>query len=351
MNFRSILFIAPNYKKRKGGIASVLNKYAENIEEFQFFSSTNFQNKTLSFVFLAPNLLYYFLLLLLKRQYQIIHIHGASKGSFYRKYWFYFLSKKVFSKKVIYHIHGGKYHLFYKNASPFIRKRIKEMIINSDVLIVLSHEWKTYFKTTFHHNNIQVVKNIVDKTDAKTKKISSKRKFVFLGKIGDNKGVFDLLKLLATNPNYYKTKMKLKIGGDGEVNRLKKYIKENNLADYVEYLGWISGEEKNRLLKNSDIMILPSYNEGLPISLLEAMSYSMPIIATNVGGIPKILDNYKNGIMIEPGNLDTIKKAITFYIENPQKVNTHGARSYEKVKEFFPNKVFNELDEIYKNLT
>ena len=95
---------------------------------------------------------------------------------------------------------------------------------------------------------------------------------------------------------------------------------------------------------------MPSYNEGLPISLLEGMSYSMPIIATNVGGIPQILKHNINGISVAPGDKKQLAEAIKFYIENTEKLVEHGKASYQQAKNFFPSKVINELEGIYRNL-
>lgn len=350
MDFNSILFVAPNYKKRKGGIASVLTNYKKNIQNFNFFPSAYFSSKWLNFSFLPFTLLCFIFYLIINPKIKIVHIHGASRGSFYRKYFFFFIAQKVFHKKVIYHIHGGGFHLFYKNASKNVKCYIERMIDDSDSLIVLSQEWEAYFRKTFQQKNIRVINNIVEKQKEEEKQDIDIITLLFLGKIGSGKGIYDLLNAIVNNREKFKNKIQLVIGGDGEVNKLLKLIKEYELESIVSYIGWVSGERKKQLFKEATIMILPSYKEGLPISLLEAMSYSMPIISTNVGGIPQILEEDINGKLVEPGNTNAIKEAIFYYINNKDQIKIHGKSSYNKVQSFFPKNVIQNLSEIYSGI-
>nr|WP_170235045.1 glycosyltransferase family 4 protein [Bizionia gelidisalsuginis] len=349
--FNQVLYVAPNFKRRKGGIASVLELYSQKVGiNFNFYPSAFFQNTILNFLFLPFSLFYYCFYLLFNPKLKIIHIHGASRGSFYRKYFYILISKTIFKKKMIYHIHGAEYHLFYKNASLFVRKRIEHIIEMSDALIVLSEEWKDYYFKTFNKEKIYVVNNIVEKREVFKKQINPIISILFLGKIGQRKGVFDLLEVLKIHKNELLGLVNINIGGNGETSLLKLKIKEFELEDIVNYVGWVTGDKKDLLYKSNDVIILPSYNEGLPISLLEAMSYAMPLISTNVGGIPQILEDKVNGIMIEPGNKEQIFEAIKFYVDNPNKIVNHGANSYMRITPFFPEEVMKQLEIIYNEI-
>lgn len=107
--------------------------------------------------------------------------------------------------------------------------------------------------------------------------------------MGKRKGIYDLLDVLSEHREEFLNKLEFLFGGDGDVEQVQAIIKEQNLNNIAKYQGWVSGIKKERLLNQADAYILPSYNEGLPISVLEAMSYSLPIISTTVGGIPEIL--------------------------------------------------------------
>ena len=171
---------------------------------------------------------------------------------------------------------------------------------------------------------------------------------IFLGRIGKRKGIFDLLKAITNQKSDFRNKLKLIVGGDGDIKLLEETIEQNQIGDMVNFVGWVRGDKKEELLNNSDILILPSYNEGLPISILEGMSFSMPIISTDVGGIPQVVVNNENGKVVKPGDIKGIEEAIMYYLEDLEKVNEHGSMSYKKVSPFFPKNVMNELESIYQ---
>ena len=352
MDYKKILFVSPNYK-RKGGIASVVSEYKKYTgPNFRYFSSIDSSNKVFNMLFFPIKILYFIIYLLINRDIKIVHIHGASRGSFYRKYVIFLISKYFFDKKVIYHIHGGEYHLFVQEVFPIIKKNIRNFIKNTDTLIVLSKQWELFFSNMFKSKSIEVVNNIVPLPNIKEKNKNRVAlvRLLFLGKIDKGKGIFDVLESVKKNKELFENKIKIIVGGDGEVDMLKRIILEDHLSNIVEYVGWVTGEKKNLLFLESDIMLLPSYNEGLPISLLEALSYKMPLISTHVGGISEILEHKKNGFVVEAGNIDQITESLRFYLENKSLIKLHGDNSYRIANKYFPEFVFNQLDKIYKDL-
>lgn len=122
------------------------------------------------------------------------------------------------------------------------------------------------------------------------------------------------------------------------------------MESFITYEGWIAGQKKIDCLNWEDVYILPSYNEGLPIAILEAMAYSHPVISTPVGGIPEVIKTGGNGILVKPGDTVAIAEAIKFYIENHDAISKQGDKAYSVVQDFFPEKVFGDLTKIYKSI-
>jgi glycosyltransferase involved in cell wall biosynthesis len=289
--------------------------------------------------------------LLKNRKIAIIHIHGASYGSFYRKYIIFIIGKYIFRKKIIYHIHGGGFQIFYDKANPFSKRLIKRFLSQSDIVICVSQSWYEYYNQNFKFKALWVLPNIIDyPTILKETSKVDYLTFLFLGLICEEKGIFDLLKVIVKDKEQYRGKIKLLIGGNGETHRLLDLIEKQQINDIVQFLGWITKEEKIDALNKADIYILPSYNEGLPISILESMSYGSAIISTNVGGIPEIVRNEENGLIIEPGNLDQLEQSLGFFLENPEVIKEYGAISQQLVKDFLPDSVIGKLSDIYKSL-
>ena len=103
-------------------------------------------------------------------------------------------------------------------------------------------------------------------------------------------------------------KIPLIIAGDGEISKLRTLLQEKSLLGNVEFPGWIRGEQKEKLLQESTYFLFPSYNEGMPMAVLEAMAYGMGIVAGNVGGIPKLIEDGKSGYLCTPGDTDGISE-------------------------------------------
>ncbi|GAA0872762.1 hypothetical protein GCM10009117_19090 [Gangjinia marincola] len=350
-DFDKVVFIGPNYHRRRGGIASVLKTYATFIgKDFNFFSSALVQNKHINFL-LLPFRLFHFLIYLIcyYRRIAIIHIHGASYGSFYRKYMF-FLIVKLLRKKVVYHIHGGKYPIFYQNSGFLVKNAVSHMINSCHGLIVLSQEWKEYFEKEFSNQNIYILNNPIIRGTPRPKNFDQKKNLLFLGTINQDKGIFDLIRAIALLENEIKEDIQLIIGGRGEEKKLLQEIEELGVSKIVSFKGWINHMQKSDLYQKSHIMILPSYHEGLPISLLEAMNYELPLIATQIGGIPQILKPSFNGIFIRPGDVHAIKEAILSYVKTPKKIIDHGHNSKQLVEPYYVENVLNKLNKIYSKI-
>lgn len=343
-NNNKILTITPPYKKPKGGIGQVVNSYSKIFDPFYTVITTSYESNRLKKLFILLNSLIHFFYYMTFKDIKIVHIHTASENSFKRKSLFINLSK-LFRKKVLLHIHGASFKEFTSKNKKFIGTNLKKC----DKIIALSDSWKQFFTDIYDLKNVTVLPNIVENPIKKEYVSEDKLKILYLGIIGDRKGIFDLLSILKENKDFYKTKIIINIGGNGEIERLNEYITDNQLEELVNYEGWVSGNKKIELLNSTDIYILPSYNEGLPISILEAMSYGKPIISTNVGGIPEIVDN-QNGIIIEPGDKKALKAAINYFLNNRDEINKKGLESLKKVQKHLPDNVKRQLIRIYEDL-
>ena len=277
-------------------------------------------------------------------------MHGSYGGSFFRKFILFFIAKKIFNKRVIYHIHASSYHVFIDKSHRIIIFFISFMIRNVDSLVVLSKWWKEYFVNQFNVSNVTIINNIVPLPDFSKSTKNKIPHFLFLGRIDDRKGIFDVVNAVSKNKELFHKKIKIIVGGDGRTEEFKHLIKVNDLEEIIQFVGWVSGDKKKKLLNQSDIMLLTSYNEGLPISLLEALSYKMPLISTHVGGISEILEHKKNGYVVDPGNIKQINDELMFYVANNDLIYKHGEKSYEIVWNYLPESVFNQLKVLYEKI-
>ena len=345
---KKILFLGVS-KKTKGGMSAVLVSYSKYIEGMQFIPTWKLGNKFVKGWYALPALVGLWGKCIFDKNIEIIHIHGAANASFYRCQIFIKQAKR-FRKKVILHEHAADFREFYDKAKD--KKNIVDTVNSCDKLIVLSLSWKEFFKKIgVIENKIEVLNNIVSPPIMKRVKYEEDKLHVlFLGEISIRKGGYDLLKAIAKNKAYFGGKLKLRIGGNIVDGDIREFITKHQLENIVSYEGWIAGEHKIECLNWMDVYILPSYNEGLPIAILEAMSYKHPVISTPVGGIPEVVHNSINGILVTPGNILEIAEALQFYIEHPEAIKKQGEESYKIVEDFFPDKVFADLENIYVHL-
>ena len=236
----------------------------------------------------------------------LMHCHVSMDLSFWRKSTFAILGR-CFDIPVILHLHGSETKRFYRSLPSFAQRIVSRQLNVADAVVVLSESWRLFVLEVAPKAQVVVIPNYVAIPETiVTHEASSTINVLFLGLIGKRKGVYDLLQAFAaavTNvPQLF-----LRIGGDGEIEKAEAMMHDLGLQNHVEFLGWVSGDAKDELLYNADIFVLPSYNEGLPISVLEAMAWGIPVITTTVGGIPQLVEDQVNGFLMEPGDIPKLQ--------------------------------------------
>lgn len=345
-----ILYIGVDYRNPVGGIASVEYEYSKFIRPFKFVRTCVNGGKLKKAAVACEALVNFTARMLFDRSIKIVHVHAASDASFWRKRIFIGIARR-FGKKIVYHHHGGRFRQFYaEHPAP-----VSKTLAKADCVVALSEEWCQFFADTLKCRQVRIINNVVSHPSHVASGNAAPKpdgcfRLTFLGKITKEKGIYDLLDILAENREDYAGRLKLTVGGNGEVSRFCKMVEEMNLGDIVEYAGWVDGEKKERLLSQTDAYILPSYIEGLPISILEAMSYRKPVISTRVGGIPAIVSEGKTGFLTAPGDKTAIRKAIDTLAADPALCASMGEKAYREVQPFFPEEVDRNLTSLYRSL-
>lgn len=345
MQADKILTLGIDYKIIHGGIAAVENVYSTFYKPFNHITTVVDYGKLRKAWVLIRAIFEFCKRMVFQKEIHIVHIHAASDISFCRKSIFIVIAK-LFGKRVIFHSHGAELKIFTNQHPIFVKKVLGQC----DCIIALSQSWKEWFMETFNHPNVVVIKNIIAAPQIKEVEKDGKLRLLFLGRLGKRKGFYDLIEVLYMHRAEFKGRLEVLFGGDGEVEEVCSLIKEYQLGNIAKYQGWVNSEKRSYLLNFCDVYILPSYNEGLPISILEAMSYSLPVISTNVGGIPEVLRNNENGFLIEPGDKQGMYDAIHFFMEHRNCVQKFGKISCELVTEHFPEFVEKQLTDLYCNL-
>jgi glycosyltransferase involved in cell wall biosynthesis len=255
-------------------------------------------------------------------------------------------------KPVVIHTHSADFHVFYAKLPRIFQIGLSWAFCKSTRFIVLSHSWAKFYieNLGLEAEQVVVLPNPVRfRLEVPSKIDTGKVNFLFLGRIGERKGVFDLLEAVADMPLEYQQKMELIIAGDGESEKAKTIINRLNLLQSVKILDWLDERQRDEILTKADVFVLPSYNEGLPMALLEAMSWGLPVITTPVGGIPELVITNENGLLVTPGKTQELSKAMQSLIIDRELRQRLGANARESIKPFDIKDYMVNLAGIYRS--
>ena len=304
----------------KGGIASVTNGYygssLEDRYEIKYIESYC-DGTRLKKALKALKAYVRFRKVLSDFKPEIVHIHTSFGPSFYRMQPFLFMAAKR-KIPVIDHCHGADFDEFFVNAPTVKKKLIKRVYSKFDKVIALSDEWKQKLSCIVDKEKLVVVSNYCK--PEKTEDIERledirfhNRQVIFLGEIGQRKGGFDFASIISSTAAKLPG-VRFVMCGDGakdDVAKIRADVRRLCRGVDVVFPGWVRGKKKDELLRQSSLFLLPSYQEGQPMSILDAMAYGLPIVSTFVGGIPKLVDDGKSGYLVSPGDADAFADKIS----------------------------------------
>lgn len=348
-----------NHKKVKGGITSVVNQLLahdwrqENIQMTYIPSYVGGNNikKILMFILsygrIAVNMIF--------RRPHIIYMHMSYRGSFHRKNALHRLSR-IFGVKTIIHLHGSEFKDWYDGSDLKVQAQIKKLLKESSKFIVLGQRWEETIKNIEAETNTVVVTNTIRIPEVRVSVPKDVVSFLFVGVLIERKGVRDLIHAVGQlkDRGVDLTACHFNIAGSGVLDsELKALTEELGIEKSIHFLGWVGVEDKESVMMENHILILPSYNEGLPIAILEAISYGMPVIATDVGDVSSAVLDQENGFLFKAGDVSHLAQLIELMILESQKGlwQRMSDKSREIAIDRFDEKAyFTELSELFRSV-
>ena len=346
---RRVLVIGEYYHgNASGGMAAVLQYLEPYYDALNFIPSYRSPGRPSKMWYGITAYLRMCVKLLFHPEIRIVHIHTASGGSFFKHA--HFVGAAGFlGRKVILHSHSGNFRDFYEESTR--KEKILSVFDKADVLVVLSDYWAGYYASIgVAASKIRVLNNIVGYPAlSEPAADDGLLHLLFMGVIKDNKGIFELVDTVAAHADGLRGRVRLKICGRGEDEKLAGLLRDSGVADFVTFDGFVAGEGKADVLNWADAIVLPSWWEGLPISLLEAMSYGCAVIATPVGAVPEIVVPEENGLLVPPHDSEALYNAI-MTLTDRDLCRKMGQRGAEMVRPFYPDAVVAKLAAIYSEL-
>lgn len=244
-----------------------------------------------------------------RKSIDLVHMHSADGMSFARAR-LYVAIANHYGIPVINHIHAASWDTFYRQAGAKRQRQIKETYSACAALVALSDEWKANLSEVQDPSCIFVVENFVPFSDPGFRPSWERKSVALISRIEPVKGT-DILPDIVKRTRESVPDVHFVIAGDGSaLEGLKKQIEQRHLTSAVAFLGWVDGSQRRKILSDTSVYLLPSYAEGMPMSILEGIGYNLPIVASPVGGIPQIVRDGVNGLLCKPGDAPAFARAL-----------------------------------------
>jgi len=342
-----VLVVATS-RKTRGGITSVVNTHMQGYQQegcdVKWIESHLDRNVVMKLFYFVRSLIQFFFFVPCC---DLVHIHVSTFSSAFRKS-FYFCLAKIYRKKIIMHLHCSTPSIIYdKRNRPLYRFLFK----HSDIVLVLSSQWKQYVVEALGvKDNVRILYNPIFSNPEPSDKLAKKNYILFAGTIDKRKGYHDLIKAFAkVVPEHHD--WLLVFAGNGEIAEGMALCDSLGISSNVVFRGWVTGEEKDILFRESNIFCLPSYAEGFPMSVLDAWAYSLPVVCTPVGGILDVAINGENILLFNPGDIDEMSTQLKSLICDEQLRRTISENSHQFSSTIFNvERINHDLLDIYKEL-
>ena len=263
----------------------------------------------------------------------LVDIHFTADASFWRKSIFVRLAK-LCRKKIILHAHTSRFDVFLARQSGWGLRYIGRTLRMADCLVVLSPHWARYWSRFVPFRRIRVVPNAVPVERFAAlgdgPKQGDRVLVVSLSLLDHYKGTWDIL---AAAPRVVEASPRalFLLAGGGEIDEARRIVAEGGLGDHVEIRAYADEAARDEIYSRAQVALLPSYREGVPYTVLEAMAAGLAVVATTVGGIPDVAGGC--ALLVEPGDVDGLAEALIRVVNDKDLREELGRAARERMRE------------------
>ncbi|MDF0543245.1 glycosyltransferase family 4 protein [Sphingobium sp. H39-3-25] len=282
----------------------------------------------------------------------LVHVHMGDFGSAGRK-GLIVLASRLVGVPTVLHFHAVSMEPWYARANGIVRWALRQPFRAATVVVVLGERFRRWMVEELDVDPAKI--DILHNGVANRKAMSFTRgggnrpvEILFLGNLIERKGVSDLIAALAMLPPDLGD-WHVSFAGGGDLDHYRQLAGSNGIADKVSFLGWVDREGALDLLERADILALPSYEEGLPLVILEALGAGVPVLCTPVGSIPEVLTDGDDALFCNPGDRPAMAACLARLIADPalrDELASAGSALFERQfsLEAFQNALFDIYD-------
>ncbi len=249
-----------------------------------------------------------------RQQLAIVHIHTCSGFSFYRS-----MADMVVALRhgcrVVLHVHGAGFDAFFDRSGFAARKIIRRALAGASAVIALSNAWRETLLRISPRAQVAVIENAVAIPEVVPRREhAGPGRVLTMARMDTWKGIEDILAacaLLRQQGTEFEWTLAGPEGSAGGARELAEQIAHLGLTGTVHCVGAVRGAEKQRLLAEADVYVQASHQEGMPLAVLEAMGWGLPVVATRVGAVPEVLTDGVEGRLVAPRHPPALAEAVS----------------------------------------
>jgi len=264
-----------------------------------------------------------------------VHVNMAERMSLFRKGLVVIVCRAL-RIPVVLHLHAAQLHHTYRRMSRPLRALTRWVFSLPSACIVLGATSRRFVidELTVAADKVEVVMNgVPEPTVPRRQRVDSDGlRVLFLGNLLERKGVVDLLHALVSLKMPI-PQLKVNIAGGGDIEGYRTLAKKLGIDNVVTFDGWVDQAKASRLLADADVLILPSYDEGLPLVILEALANGVAVVCTPVGEVPAVFTDQVDACFVRPGDIESIADGLRRVLDDPylrRNLEQNGRRMYER---------------------
>jgi glycosyltransferase involved in cell wall biosynthesis len=274
-----------------------------------------------------------------------IHVNMAERLSVFRKGAVIVLSRAL-GIPVVLHLHAAQLHHFYLRLPRPLQAMTRWVFSLPESCVVLGTTAQRFVVDELRvpASRVEIVINGVPAPTVPRRvgREDAVKRLLFVGNLSERKGVTDLLQALS-RPGFENLQLELVLAGGGDIPAYHAKARALGLEKMVSFTGWSEQREVAALMAQADILVLPSYDEGLPLVILEALANGVAVVCTPVGEIPSALTDGVTACFVEPGDVNGLAESLQNLLRQPELIKTlekNGKALYERdfsLPQFFFN--------------
>ncbi|WP_170915027.1 MULTISPECIES: glycosyltransferase family 4 protein [unclassified Mycobacterium] len=262
----------------------------------------------------------------------VLHVHLGHGGSVARKavpLW----AARLRGVPALIHAHSFDFAGWYREQRAAVQRGVR-WGLRADQWIILGRDLADEYTACLQldPSRVSVLRNPVRIPEQTAISPGGILTAVSLGRLGRRKGTYDIIRATSALAPEIRAALHIHLAGDGEVEQARTAVTSAGVADVITVHGWLDAASGAELLSGADIFVLPSYAEGLPMALLEAMASAVAVITSPVGSIAEVVRDGENGLLVAPGDIDALAAALSRLTTDQQERRRLAAAGRETVR-------------------